>query len=56
MLLSYRLARTGASPTGKKALTRSSLSDWDMFFLGAVSKLVATGGTYPYVSVFAQEQ
>lgn len=56
VLLSYRLARTGASPTGKKALTRSSLSDWDMFFLGAVSKLVATGGTYPYIVVKSRLQ
>jgi adenine nucleotide transporter 17 len=49
VLLTYRLSRTGVTPTGKAAMGRSSLSDWDMFFLGAASKLVATGGTYPYV-------
>ena len=27
------------------------LSDWDYFFLGALSKLVATGSTYPYMCV-----
>jgi adenine nucleotide transporter 17 len=62
VLLSYRLARAGAGVVGatptaamaaagkQAALGRSSLSDWDMFVLGAASKLVATGGTYPYVS------
>lgn len=52
LLLSYRLSRSGGTGVGKHAGTgRSSLSDWDMFMLGAVSKLVATGGTYPYVSL-----
>jgi len=51
MLLAYRTAKGGLTPTGKSGvLGRSSLSDWDLFFLGAASKLVATGGTYPYVS------
>ena len=27
------------------------LSDWDYFFLGALSKLVATSSTYPYMCV-----
>ena len=49
LLLSYRLSRRGMTPMGKAAAGRSSLSDWDFFFLGALSKLVATGGTYPYV-------
>lgn len=50
-LLAWRIAKGGITPTGKRAgLGRSSLSDWDLFFLGAASKLVATGGTYPYVS------
>ena len=51
MLLAYRTAKGGLTATGKSGvLGRSSLSDWDLFFLGAASKLVATGGTYPYVS------
>ena len=53
MLLAYRTAKGGLTPNGKVGvLGRSSLSDWDLFFLGAASKLVATGGTYPYVSKF----
>lgn len=51
LLLAYRLKRTGSTATTKQALGRSSLSDWDMFMLGAASKLVATGGTYPIVSI-----
>lgn len=51
MLLAYRTAKGGLTANGKAGvLGRSSLSDWDLFFLGAASKLVATGGTYPYVS------
>jgi len=50
VLLSYRLARQGVSSTGKPMMGRSALTDWDMFILGAASKLVATGTTYPYVS------
>jgi adenine nucleotide transporter 17 len=54
VLLSWRIARRGVTPTstgtGGGGVGRSSLSDWDLFVLGAVSKLVATGGTYPYVS------
>lgn len=51
MLLAYRTAKGGVTANGKVGvLGRSSLSDWDLFFLGAASKLVATGGTYPYVS------
>lgn len=52
VLLAYRMNRTGVPATSKQqaaTLGRSSLSDWDMFILGAASKLVATGGTYPYV-------
>jgi adenine nucleotide transporter 17 len=50
VLLSYRLARQGTTSTGKTIMGRSALTDWDMFILGAASKLVATGITYPYVS------
>ncbi|WVF71817.1 hypothetical protein IAT40_006625 [Kwoniella sp. CBS 6097] len=56
LLLGYRLARQGATSTGQKALGRSSLSDWDLFILGAASKLVATGGTYPYIVVKSRLQ
>ncbi|WWC89668.1 uncharacterized protein L201_004593 [Kwoniella dendrophila CBS 6074] len=59
ILLSYRLARkvgSGVSTTGQNPLGRSSLSDWDMFILGAASKLVATGGTYPYIVVKSRLQ
>ncbi len=52
LLLSFR-ARKGVTPTGLgKVGSRGSLSDWDLFLLGAVSKLVATGGTYPFVCFF----
>ena len=50
VLLSYRLAKQGTTSTGKTIMGRSALTDWDMFILGAASKLVATGITYPYVS------
>lgn len=58
VLLAYRLKRLGASPTTKQQLSlgRGSLSDWDLFFLGAASKLVATGGTYPYIVVKSRLQ
>lgn len=32
------------------------LSDWDYFFLGALSKLIATGVTYPYIVVKSRLQ
>lgn len=32
------------------------LSDWDYFFLGALSKLVATASTYPYIVVKSRLQ
>jgi len=56
LLLAYRLKRTGSTATTKQALGRSSLSDWDMFMLGAASKLVATGGTYPIIVVKSRLQ
>ncbi|ORY22563.1 mitochondrial carrier domain-containing protein [Naematelia encephala] len=57
VLLTYRIAKKGITSTGTTAGTgRSSLSDWDMFMLGAVSKLVATGGTYPYIVVKSRLQ
>ncbi|KAI9637753.1 mitochondrial carrier domain-containing protein [Dioszegia hungarica] len=58
VLLAYRLKRFGSAPTTKQQLSlgRSSLSDWDMFFLGALSKLAATGTTYPYIVVKSRLQ
>ncbi|KAL1747472.1 mitochondrial carrier domain-containing protein [Schizophyllum fasciatum] len=32
------------------------LSDWDFFLLGALSKLIATGSTYPYIVVKSRLQ
>ncbi|KAK0486941.1 mitochondrial carrier domain-containing protein [Armillaria luteobubalina] len=32
------------------------LSDWDFFFLGAVSKLIATASTYPYIVIKSRMQ
>ncbi|WVQ79808.1 hypothetical protein IAT38_001908 [Cryptococcus sp. DSM 104549] len=56
LLLTYRLASQGSTPTGNKSIGRSSLTDWDLFILGAASKLVATGGTYPYLVVKSRLQ
>jgi len=56
MVLTLRSA-DGTSPTGQRApTTRSALTDWDFFFLGAVSKLVATGSTYPIIVVKSRLQ
>ncbi|KAK4689127.1 solute carrier family 25 (peroxisomal adenine nucleotide transporter), member 17, partial [Tremellales sp. Uapishka_1] len=55
LLLNYRLSK-GVTPTGKRGTGRGALSDWDLFFLGALSKLVATGGTYPYIVVKSRLQ
>ncbi|GMK54097.1 hypothetical protein CspeluHIS016_0106830 [Cutaneotrichosporon spelunceum] len=52
LLLNYRAKKSGASTVG----TRSSLSDWDLFMLGAISKLIATGITYPYLVVKSRLQ
>ena len=46
MLIRRRTASLRASGAGSKVAV---LSDWDFFLLGALSKLVATGSTYPYV-------
>lgn len=58
-VLAYRLAKVNkgaAAGSAKVTLGRSALSDWDMFMLGALSKLVATGGTYPYIVVKSRLQ
>lgn len=58
LLLSYRASKAGVTPAGSPArtATRSSLTDFDLFILGAVSKLVATGVTYPYLVVKSRLQ
>nr|ODN91664.1 solute carrier family 25 (peroxisomal adenine nucleotide transporter), member 17 [Cryptococcus depauperatus CBS 7855] len=56
LLLGYRIVSRGITPTSTKSLGRSSLSDWDLFMLGAVSKLIATSSTYPYIVVKSRLQ
>lgn len=58
LLLTYRAKRVGVTPAGAPArmATRSSLTDFDLFLLGALSKLVATGVTYPYLVVKSRLQ
>ncbi|KAJ3121998.1 hypothetical protein HK098_003183 [Nowakowskiella sp. JEL0407] len=36
--------------------SKKVLSSWDFFFLGAISKLIATAGTYPYILVKSRMQ
>ncbi|KAF5393668.1 hypothetical protein D9757_000045 [Collybiopsis confluens] len=40
----------------RRKLNRRALTDWDFFVLGAMSKLVATSITYPYIVVKARLQ
>ncbi|EIW69688.1 hypothetical protein TREMEDRAFT_62557 [Tremella mesenterica DSM 1558] len=54
ILLAWRIARRGTASSGK--VGRSALTDWDLFILGAASKLVATGFTYPYIVVKSRLQ
>ncbi|EKM59918.1 uncharacterized protein PHACADRAFT_206137 [Phanerochaete carnosa HHB-10118-sp] len=49
LLIKRRTAKLRA--TGGLAIAVAVLSDWDYFFLGALSKLVATSLTYPYIVV-----
>ncbi|KAG6919414.1 hypothetical protein DXG01_006297 [Tephrocybe rancida] len=50
-LKNYLIARRTSKlrAAGAAATVVAVLSDWDFFFLGALSKLVATGSTYPYI-------
>ncbi|KAF7968895.1 hypothetical protein HWV62_18292 [Athelia sp. TMB] len=48
--------RTEKLRAGGLATAVAVLSDWDFFFLGALSKLVATGSTYPYIVVKSRMQ
>lgn len=41
---------------GTAVTTVAVLSDWDFFFLGALSKLVATSATYPYIVIKSRLQ
>jgi adenine nucleotide transporter 17 len=52
LLLNYRAKKAGAIAVA----TRSALSDRDLFVLGALSKLIATGITYPYLVVKSRLQ
>lgn len=58
LLLKHRANKAGTTPTGgvAKLAGRSSLTDWDLFMLGALSKLIATGVTYPYLVVKSRLQ
>ncbi|KAI0326702.1 mitochondrial carrier [Cubamyces sp. BRFM 1775] len=44
-------SRTAKLRAGGAKHAVAVLSDWDYFFLGALSKLVATSSTYPYIVV-----
>ncbi|KAN0097255.1 Mitochondrial carrier domain containing protein [Tylopilus felleus] len=52
-LIASRMARL---PKGQRGTALSMLTDWDFFILGAFSKLVATGTTYPYIVVKSRLQ
>jgi len=54
LLISRRTASLRAA--GGAAAAVAVLSDWDFFFLGALSKLVATSTTYPYIVVKSRLQ
>ncbi|KAL4245760.1 mitochondrial carrier family protein [Abortiporus biennis] len=47
-LVKRRLEKLRAANPGV-AVAAAILSDWDYFFLGAFSKLIATSATYPYI-------
>ncbi|KIK95637.1 hypothetical protein PAXRUDRAFT_32861 [Paxillus rubicundulus Ve08.2h10] len=44
-------SRTAKLRVNRQGSTVAVLGDWDFFILGALSKLVATGITYPYIVV-----
>lgn len=52
-LIKRRTAKMRAGGAGGAVAV---LSDWDFFFLGALSKLVATGTTYPYIVIKSRLQ
>ncbi|KAJ7638795.1 mitochondrial carrier domain-containing protein [Roridomyces roridus] len=49
-------SRTAKLRAAGAAAAVAVLSDWDFFFLGALSKLVATSTTYPYIVVKSRLQ
>ncbi|KAH6914933.1 peroxisomal membrane protein [Coprinopsis sp. MPI-PUGE-AT-0042] len=53
-LIARRTSRLRAA--GGAAAAVAALSDWDFFFLGALSKLAATSATYPYIVVKSRLQ
>ncbi|KAH7929489.1 peroxisomal membrane protein PMP47B [Leucogyrophana mollusca] len=53
ILIKRRTAKLRASGL---ATAVAVLTDWDFFFLGALSKMVATGSTYPYIVVKSRLQ
>lgn len=62
LIIAYRAAKGArvALPGGKQGLTDRPasvpLTDFDNFLLGAVTKLLATGTTYPYLSIKSRLQ
>ncbi|KAG6873311.1 hypothetical protein C0995_000464 [Termitomyces sp. Mi166 len=54
LLIASRTKKLRAA--GAAASVVAVLSDWDFFFLGAFSKLVATGSTYPYIVIKSRLQ
>ncbi|KAI9574475.1 peroxisomal membrane protein PMP47B [Boletus coccyginus] len=52
-LIKSRMAKL---PAGRRGSALAVLTDWDFFVLGALSKLVATGTTYPYIVVKSRLQ
>ncbi|KAL9712685.1 hypothetical protein Ac2012v2_003922 [Leucoagaricus gongylophorus] len=48
--------RTGKLRAAGTAAAVASLSDWDFFLLGALSKLIATSATYPYIVIKSRLQ
>lgn len=49
-------SRTAKLRTSGRGSAVAVLTDWDFFLLGALSKLVATGTTYPYIVVKSRLQ
>jgi len=55
-LVRSRLATMRRGAVRPQGSASAVLNDWDFFMLGAVSKLVATGTTYPYIVVKSRLQ
>jgi len=48
-LIARRTTALRAAGAAAGAAATAALTDWDFFLLGALSKFVATGSTYPYI-------